>query len=467
MDYHAFITSKGRTVRPLGFEVDPDSLNPRAHPWQRQGVAWGLRRGRCALFEECGLGKTLQMLLWAEQIIRRENRPVLLLSPIGVRQQTLREAVKFGVDVPVVAANDASEVRRCAVNVTNYEKLHKFDASSCVGVILDESQVLKEFKSKTKRTLCEEFKDTPYRLACSATPAPNEYMELGCHAEFLGVMPSSEMLSRWFLRDSLRAGEYRLLDHAAPDYWRWLCGWALALSKPSDMGDYSDEGYILPEISYHYETVQVARATPPGWLFPPEEAITVQSMHHEKRQSCKVRAGRTAEIVATRPDVPWLVWCDTDYEADALKAELPEAIEVRGSHTEKRKEDGLAAFSEGRCRIIITKPEIGGLGLNWAHCAHMVFVGLSYSFERFYQAVRRCWRFGQINPVSVWVVQGEAEECIARRVLEKQARHQAMQASLADAMRSTQLDLLQGDLRLAGYRPQQRMEVPEWLTTRV
>ena len=466
LDYEAFIRGKTRTVKPMGFEVDPESLNPRARDWQRHGVSWGLRRGRCAYFWSCGLGKTLAQLLYGEQCVLYANAPVLLLCPIGVRQQTLREAKKFGIGVPVIAVNDKSEVVKDAVNVTNYEKLHKFNTDVFGSVILDESQTLREFKSKTKRELCARFKNTPYRLACSATPAPNEYMELGCHAEFLGIMSGSEMLSRWFINDTMRAGEYRLLDHAKEDYWRWLCSWALALSRPSDMGEeYDDSPYVLPPIEYHYETVRFQRETPKGWLFPPEEAITVQTMHREKRQSCSTRAARAAEIVRGKPDVPWIVWADTDYEADALMKCLPEAIEVRGSHTEKKKEAGLSAFSVGLVKDIITKPEIGGLGLNWAHCADMVYIGLSYSFCNFYQSVRRCWRFGQTRPVNVWVIQGEAEECIARRVLEKQAAHEAMQSNLADAMRATQIDLLQGDLALARYRPAQLMEVPSWLRT--
>lgn len=465
-EYHAFVRGKTREAKPLGFGVEASALNPRAHAWQRLAVAFALHRGRAALVEECGLGKTLQQLMVAEQVVLKERRPALLLCPVGVRHQTVREADKFGIGVPVIPANDDSDVKDHAVNVTNYEKLHKFDTDRFALVVLDESQVLKEFKSKTKRDLCERFKNTPYRLACSATPAPNEWMELGCHSEFLGIMPGSEMLSRWFINDAMRAGEYKLLAHAADDFWRWMCGWAMCVSRPSDLGDFSDEGYVLPPCEYHYVNVSVDLKPADGMLFP-DDRINVHTMHTEKRQSCEARAKKAAEIVATKKDVPWIVWCDTDYEADELVEAVPDACEVRGSMTERRKEERLLAFSEGRTRIIITKPELGGLGLNWAHCADVVFVGLSYSFERFYQAVRRSWRFGQRNPVNVWVIQTDAEEAITRRVLEKQTAHQAMQRSLADAMRRTQLETVRGDLGLSRYQPRKRMEVPSWLTSKL
>lgn len=464
-EYEAFVSNKTRSVRPLGFDVSESNMPSLAHPWQRLASSWAVKRGRAALIEECGLGKTAQQLMWGEQCVRHSGGPSLLLCPIGVRQQTIREAVKFGIGVPVIPANSDADVQDEAINVSNYEKLHKFNTDRFTSVILDESQVLKEFKSKTKRDLCQRFRQTPYRLACTATPAPNEWMELGCHAEFLGIMSGSEMLSRWFINDTMRAGEYKLLPHAADDFWRWMCGWAMCVSRPSDLGDYSDDGYILPPCEYHYVNVSVDWEPANGMLFPCDK-ISVHTMHTEKRRSCENRAAKAAEIVASNKSVPWIVWCDTDYEADALAEVIPEAVEVRGSMTEKRKEAGLSAFGEGKNRIIITKPEIGGLGLNWAHCANVVFVGLSYSFERFYQAVRRSWRFGQHNTVHVWVIQTDTEEAITRRVLEKQTAHQAMQRSLADAMRKTQLELIRGDLFLRKYQPAKRMEMPTWLRSK-
>ena len=463
IDYESFIKAKSRVVQFYGFEADPQTLNSKARDWQKVAVAWALRRGRAALFQECGVGKTFQQLLWAEQIVIRENRSVLLLCPIGVRQQTIREAKKFGISVPVVSANEQSEIQGPGIYVTNYEKLHKFDHDSFVGVVLDESSCIKEFKSKTRRDLCSKFAKTPYRLACTATPAPNEWMELGNHAEFLGVMPSNEMLSRWFINDAMRAGEYKLLDHAADDYWRWVCSWALCLSKPSDMGpEYSDEGFVLPEINYSFENVEVEYVARPGELYP-VDAINVHTMHKEKRESCEARARRAADIVATDPNDFWVVWCDTDYEADQLVEFSPEADEIRGSMPEKRKEKGVADFAEQRTRIFISKPEIAGLGLNLQHCRNVVFVGLSYSFERFYQAIRRCWRFGQKRPVNVWIIQGEAESAIADRVFKKRDAHEKMQASMADAMRSIQVESLRGDLSLKLYKPSQNMELPTWV----
>lgn len=446
----------------MGFSVDERTLNPKAWDWQRKAVAWAVARGRAALFEDCGLGKTLQQLMWAEQIVKRGGS-VLLLCPFGVRKQTVEEASAFGISVSTQTAESQDDVSGDGIYVTNYEKLHKFDHSKFVGVVLDESSCIKEFKSQTRRDLCGKFAETPYRLACTATPAPNEWMELGNHAEFLGVMPSNEMLSRWFINDSMKAGEYRLLDHAAEDFWRWVCGWALCLSKPSDMGDYSDEGFSLPEINYTFETVETPLRVQPGELFP-TDAINVQTMHREKRESCEARAKRAAKIVATKPDDYWVVWCDTDYEADQLMEFLPpETIEVRGSMPNKKKEFGISEFSHGRARIIVTKPEIAGFGLNWQHCCNAVFVGLSYSFERFYQAVRRIWRFGQKRKVNIHIVQGEAEGAIADRVLRKQNAHLVMQASMTQAMFQYQIELLQGDRELAKYQPKQELRIPAWL----
>lgn len=463
-EYERFVASKVRTVKPMGFDVPPDRLNPRAHPWQRVGVSWALKRGRAALFWECGLGKTLAQLLWGEQVALRENRPVLLLCPIGVRQQTVREAESFGISVPVRSANEQADVAPGpGVWVTNYEKLHKFDPAYFVAVVLDESSCVKEFKSKTRRDLCTKFKDTPYRLACTATPAPNAWMELGNHCEFLGVMPSNEMLSRWFINDTMRAGEYTLLGHAEKDFWRWVCGWALCLSKPSDMGDYSDEGYVLPDVSYRFEVVEVEAPPRPGELYP-TEAINVHTMHREKRETCEARANRVAEVLATDPEDFWVVWCDTDYEADQLVEVLPGAVEVRGSMPEKKKEKLIDLFASRQARVLITKPDIAGLGLNFQHCRNVAFVGLSYSFEKFYQAVRRCWRFGQSRPVRVWIVQGEAEAAITDTVFRKAEAHARMQASMADAMKQTQVELLQGDRPLSKYQPRRKMEVPAWLS---
>lgn len=462
--YASFIKSKAKEIQLYGFHVDPDALNPLAHPWQRQSVAWALRRGRAAFFQECGLGKTLQQLMWGEQIVLRENAPVLLLCPIGVRQQTIREAERFNIGVPVRSANEQADVTGPGIWVTNYEKLHKFDPPTFIGIILDESSCIKEFKSKTRRDLCSKFANTRYRLACTATPAPNEWMELGNHCEFLGVMPSNEMLSRWFINDTMRAGEYKLLDHAADDFWKWVCGWAMSLSKPSDMGvQYSDEGYSLPPIEYHFEHIAHESAPRPGELYP-IEAINVHTMHREKRESNEARCRRATEIVATDKDDFWLIWCDTDYEADQLVEFLPdEAVEIRGSMPEKKKEKGIADFAERRTRIFLSKPEIAGLGLNLQHCRNVVFVGLSYSFERFYQAVRRCWRFGQARDVRVWIIQGEAEGAIADRVLRKRDAHEKMQASMADAMKSHQIELLNCDRGLEKYNPTETMEIPSWL----
>lgn len=456
MDYREFIHSKTRKAKPMGFE--PGELPPRLFDWQKDVVTWAVRRGRAALFEDCGLGKTLQQLAWADQVYKYTGKPVLILMPIGIRQQTLREAEKFGIEGAYIC-NDSSEVKP-GIALTNYEKLHRIDCRLFAGVVLDESSILKSYTGSIKRQLIEQFSETPYRLACTATPAPNDHMELGNHAEFLGVMPSNEMLSRWFINDTMKAGGYRLAKHARNDFWRWVATWAVGISKPSDLGNYSDEGYVLPELFVDYHIAEVEIEPPPGYFFPTGKT-SATTLHAERRQTAPARAEIVAERLAASDDY-WLVWCDTDYEADELTKRIPHAIEVRGSDKESSKEAKLSAFSLGEERVLITKPTVAGFGMNWQHCCQADFVGKSFSYEQFYQAVRRIYRFGQKRDVNIGVVLAEGDGAALEASIRKELQHTELMAGIAQALKGQNLQIT-SELQREVYQAEKKMELPAWL----
>jgi superfamily II DNA or RNA helicase len=460
--YREFIEGKRRTVQPFGFSPNMDLISKRLFPWQRDIVAWALKRGRAALFEDCGLGKTLQQLEWAAHVWAFTGRPVVIHCPVGVRAQTKAEAVKFEIAAPVEVVDDQSEVIN-GINLVNYEKLHKFDAAQWSGVVLDESSILKSFTGSTKRALIDAYRETPYRLACTATPAPNDFMELGNHAEFLGVLDSNDMLSRWFINDTMKAGGYRLRGHAVGDFWRWVSSWAVCLEKPSDIGG-DNTGYDLPEMIEHEHMVDIPDEAPPGFLFNVGQ-LSATTMHHEKRRSAEARAKVAREIIDKEPGEPWLIWCDTNYEADALIAAIQgdDVAEVRGSEKDSVKESKLLGFASGAYRVLITKPEIAGFGLNYQHCARVVFVGLSFSYERFYQAIRRTYRFGQTRAVHCHTIATPAENAMRRAVMEKQAKHIQMKTGMADAIRADQCREVLGELERARYDAAHEIQIPTWL----
>ncbi len=457
MSYQSFIQSKRRSVQSYGFEVDERDVNQRLFDWQRRVVAWSANRGRAAIFAECGLGKSGMQLEFSRLVHEHTQKPVVIHCPVGVRHQTKAEACKFDIKCDVEVVDDQSQVID-GINLVNYEKLHKFDASIWGGVVIDESGILKAFQGKTKRLLIETYAQTPFRLACTATPAPNDHKELGNHAEFLGVMPSNEMLSRWFINDTMKAGGYRLKGHVIRDFWHWVSQWAICASKPSDIGG-SDEGYILPELIVSRHLVQADEAVwTDGFLFN-VSGISATNIHEEKRLTNSARSRKAAEL-AYSTNEPVLIWCQTDYEADQLKHDISEAVDVRGGT--KDKEQLLLAFANGEYRVLITKPEIAGFGLNYQHCNHMIFAGLSYSFESYYQAVRRCWRFGQTKPVTVDVIVADSDAAIESAVARKESDHLLMQSAMAEAVRQYGISMA-NDLERAEYQAERTIELPSFL----
>jgi superfamily II DNA or RNA helicase len=425
-DYKAFLQSKRVRAQNYGFE--PPALNANLFPHQAEIVRFALTKGRAAMFVDTGLGKTLMQLDWARCVHEHTNGPVLILTPLAVAAQTVREGAKFGIAAKIVR-EDADCIN--GVNVANYERLEKLDASRFSGVVLDESSILKNFSGKTFQALCEAFKHTPYRLACTATPAPNDYMELGNHSEFLGILRQVDMLTRWFLHDSSDTKDWRLKGHAVSDFWDWVASWARCVSMPSDLG-YSDAGFVLPELRTVQHVIETDLTGTDGQLFRNVE-LSATSLHREKRATLDVRADQVAELVNGNSE-PWVVWCDTNDEADALTSRISDAVEVRGNHTAEQKETRLLGFSDGDYRVIVSKASIAGFGLNWQHCARMAFVGVNYSYEAFYQAVRRCWRFGQQRSVEAHVVMAQTESAIWNAVMRKSDAHDAMKDEMRAAM---------------------------------
>src|SRR5579872_7626 len=390
--YQEFLASKVAAARPNGFDVAEADISPTLFPFQRAVVRWALRMGRCAIFADCGLGKTFMQLEWAGRVVGQSCRPVLILTPLAVTPQTVAEGGKL--DVMVRPVERQEDVSGAGIFVTNYHKLHRFDPTWFSGVVLDESSILKNYMGKTKRALVDAFRETPYKLCCTATPAPNDHMELGNHSEFLGVMDSNEMLMRWFINDTMSNGKYRLKGHASKDFWEWVASWAVSIRRPSDLG-FSDDGFVLPELQiiYRYVKTDITQDVPEGQLFR-LPTMSATSLHKEMRITSADRAQSVADLV-NNSDETWVIWCNTNYEADELTKRIPDAVEVRGSESIAVKERKLTDFTQGKTRVLITKAGIAGYGLNWQHCHNVAFVGLSYSFEDVYQAIRRSYRFGQ------------------------------------------------------------------------
>lgn len=442
-DYQEFLAKK--IIKPSSGGFDVDNVNPMLFDWQAEIVKWACKKGKSAIFAGCGLGKTPMQLEWANLVCEHTGGNVLILAPLAVSLQTVHEGEKFGIKVNLAKNN---EQVRPGINITNYEMLDKFDVSQFSGVVLDESSILKSFTGKTRKTITDTFSSFDYKLACTATPAPNDYVELGNHSEFLDVLSNQEMLAKFFINNtSVRAdGQegWRLKRHGVKAFWEWVLSWAVCLEMPSDIG-YPDNGFVLPPLHMHEVIVKADVADfANGKLFK-SERISATDMHREMRETSKDRAQAVADMVNTSPDT-WIIWCNTNYEADDLKRRIPEAKEIRGSDSIDKKESLLFGFSQGDFRVLLTKPSIAGFGLNWQHCHKMAFVGLSYSFEQQYQAIRRCWRFGQEKPVDVYMVMAETEIGIYRAVQAKSERHAQMVNEMMGEVR--QISHTRGDLKM-------------------
>jgi len=451
-DYRRFIASRAVSGQRQGFEPKP--INTMAKTHQVTALDFALNRGKSAAFLDTGLGKSFIELEFARQCAEETGKPSLILTPLAVAGQMVREGRKFGVEARQI--REQSEVG-AGVMVANYERLPKLNPDSFGAIVLDESSILKSFGGKTTTLLTEAFRATPYKLAATATPAPNDHMEIGQHSDFLDVMPGPEMLSRWFIADQKKMGAYRLKGHAVENFWQWVASWSRCATLPSDLGG-DDTGYILPEIDRHIHEVRADRmvGADEGMLFRiPEMSAT--SFHAEKRLTLRQRCERAAEL-ATH-DKPVTVWCETNEESTLLANLIPDAREVRGDMTPELKESLLLGFADGDFRVIVTKPKLAGFGVNWQHCAHAVFASISFSYEQHYQAVRRSHRFGQTERVRNDIVISDTESQVWNIVQRKSFDHDTMKTEMAKAMKSAQSESV---LRVA-YGQRERLQFPEWI----
>lgn len=446
MSYAEFLERKAIVDPPTGIQPNAP-LCEALFPFQRDITLWALRRGRAALFAGTGLGKSLMELSWADAVHKTTGAKILHLAPLAVSGQLVREAEKFGINPQTI---------------TNYQKLQHFNLSDFGGVILDESSILKSTDGHYRTALIAACQSIPFRLAATATPAPNDFMELGNHAEFLGIMSYTDMLATFFTHDNGDTQKWRLKGHAENDFWKWMASWAVMLRKPSDLG-YSDEGYDLPPLNFipHTAGVEYAPSVETGMLFP-MQAQTLQERIAARRATVEERVALAASV--TPSDRPFVWWCNLNAESEALAAVIPGAVETRGSDPDDVKERKLLDFSEGRTRVLVSKPSVCGFGMNWQHCADTGFVGLNDSFEQFYQAVRRFWRFGQTKPVTCHIISSEIEGATVANIRRKEADAERMAAAMVLHMADMSSEAVRGSVRdRPNYDPQQQVKLPAFL----
>jgi superfamily II DNA or RNA helicase len=454
-DYQTWLAGRSRIDEPDG--IHGATLPNALFAHQRDMVEWALARGRAAIFADTGLGKTLMQTAWADVVASRGR--VLILAPLAVAEQTVREARRFGIE-SAYRREDAGD----RITVTNYEMLEHFDASAFVGVVLDESSILKSFTGRTRNALIDAFSRTPFKLACTATPAPNDFTELGNHAEFLGIRSRVEMLSEYFVHDGGSTQDWRLKGHARNAFWQWVTSWAALVKRPSDLG-YSDDGFALPPLTHEEIVIAVDHegAKAVGRLFL-DDARTLSDQRDTRKATQAARVRAIADAVASEPDEPALIWGEYNAECDALEAAIPGAVQVAGSDSPDEKARKLLAFADGEIRVLVTKPSIAGFGLNWQHCARVYFVGASHSYEQTYQAIRRCWRFGQKRKVIVRTCVAETERAVISNLRRKHEDAEEMARQMLEHVSRAAYATRSGARRMWNdYQPTTTMEVPSWL----
>jgi superfamily II DNA or RNA helicase len=453
MNYAEFLASKRQTVASHGVPCDETRLPPALFDFQRHCAQFAIEKGRAGIFLDTGLGKTAIELAFADQAARATNGRALILAPLAVAWQIGAEAEKFSVAARIV--REQSEVGD-GINICNYERLDKLTPEAFGAVVLDEASIIKNFTGKTTAALMSAFAGQRFRLTATATPAPNDHMELGQQAQFLGVMPSNEMLMRWFIADQTQMGRYRLKGHGAADFWDWMAGWARMAESPDDLG-FDGARFKLPPLDVRLHRSATAAPIIRDALFA--EAVSATEIHDIKRQTAGARAELAASLAADTSG-PVVIWCDTEYEAKELRRTVADAIEVRGAQSIDEKEELLRAFASGEARILITKPSICGFGLNWQHCRTMIFAGRTFSYEAYYQAVRRCWRFGQTEAVTAHVIVGDGEQQIADVIDRKAVDHKAMKTAMTAAM---QRAVWHAGAAIRDYDPQHLGRLPAWV----
>lgn len=453
MEYSEFLKTKEFKHIEAGFVADNSKMPELIKPFQRDLVSWACRRGRAAIFADTGLGKTLMQLSWANQVTNYTKKPVLVLAPLCVAQQAVREGKKFGIESKYIRNNECNLKN---IIVTNYEMLKNFNPDDFGGIVLDESSILKGMQGRLRQFITDFASSIPYRLSCTATPSPNDFMELGTQSEFLGVMSQVEMLATFFIHDGADTSKWRLKGHGRKRFWEWLATWAAVIRNPSDLG-YEDSGYTLPKLNMFEHIVET---DPDGDLFV-QIAQGLQERNQARRESVELRSKKAAEIMNN-----WdcgIAWCNLNDESELI-AQLSGGVEISGSQKPEVKEKNILDFTDSEIKKIVTKPKIAGFGLNWQHCNKMVFVGLSDSFESFYQAVRRCYRFGQTKQVEVHIVISDREGAVLDNIKRKQEQHEQMSKEMVKIMRDLTIAEVRGiTVEKAEYNPKKNIQLPKFL----
>ena len=455
MKYEEFLKTKEFTYQTTGFDVDISELNSNLFDFQKQIVKWALKKGRCALFLDTGLGKTICQLEFANQVCKRENGKALILAPLAVSKQTKQEGEKFGIDVNICRTqNDVKD----GINITNYEMLNHFNPNEFVCVVLDESSILKAYLGKTSNEIIDLFRFTKYKLACTATPSPNDYTEFGNHCEFLNVMSRSEMLATFFINDAKEA-QWRMKRHAEGKFWQWLATWAMVVKNPADIG-YPDDRYNLPKLNMQH--IIVDSKIKQGQLLA-GVAKDLQERREARKDSITDRVNVVKDLIKNMDSC--LVWVDYNDESELIKKTC-NIIEVKGSDTDTHKEDSMIGFANGDIKFMVSKPSICGFGMNFQKCHNMIFCGISDSYEKFYQAVRRCYRFGQTGQVNVYIIISQRELSVLNNIRKKQTNHDRMSSEMVSRISEILKNEIHSTMRITeDYIASQIVKIPNWLIT--
>lgn len=456
--YEKFIKSKEIESINEGIAFSRKELNKNLFPYQSDIVAWALKKGRCAIFSDCGTGKTIMQLAWADMIHKRTGGKVILICPLSVAEQTRREAVKFHIQSPVKVCRNQSDVIS-GINITNYEMLQHFEPDAFNCVVLDESSILKSFTSATRNELIDAFARTPFKLCCTASPAPNDHSELGNTVEFLGIMSRTEMLSTYFIHDGSDTSKWRLKGYGEKKFWEFVATWAVCVRNPADLG-YSNDGFVLPRLNIIEHVVE---SKPTEGLLIAKRAETLSERREARRESMQDRVKIANELTQSNQS-KWLVWCDLNAESEALHKAITDSVEVVGSDKPDYKAKTAIDFANGDIRVLVSKASIFGFGMNFQTCHNMIFCGLSDSYEQFYQAIRRCWRYGQSHDVDVHVIISEAELNVLDNIKRKQADMETMQNNMVALMHDVTMSEIKHTTRITtDYKPHERMEIPAWI----
>ena len=458
LTYEEFLKTKEMRAEACGFDIDRDSITPYAFDYQKDIITWACKKGKSAILTGCGTGKTLMLLEWCNAVHKQTNKPVLIVSPLSVVNQTQREAQKFEICAVNVCRKQEDVIN--GINITNYEMIEHFDGAAFVGVCLDESSILKSFTGKYQQILTDMFCKTPYRLLCTATIAPNDYTEIGTSCEFLGIMSRTEMLATYFINDSGDTSKWRLKKAGVNKFWEWFATWAIYFNSPKDLG-YEGEGYDLPPLNI--KKIFTESEPDEGTLFV-QLAETLDERRNARKESLEDRTDKAADLANSKMWEQWLIWCDYNDESAVLKKKIDHCVEVKGADSPEYKAQASLDFADGSIHALVSKAAIFGFGSNFQSCHNMVFCGLSDSYERFYQAIRRCWRFGQKEPVNVYIILSEKEMNVLDNITRKQAQMDEMQKQMTALMREVTLSEIKHTTRITTeYKPFNEMRKPAWI----